>query len=87
MDDATGQGGSGGGASYQQTSAGVQQGINEVPKDSKKVWGLQRALKLSAKRLLGEEVDDVSSDEEEISVAQRIADGLASLFGQTKKKK
>eukprot|EP00270_Netrium_digitus_P008341 TRINITY_DN248_c0_g1_i1.p1 TRINITY_DN248_c0_g1~~TRINITY_DN248_c0_g1_i1.p1 ORF type:complete len:282 (+),score=63.04 TRINITY_DN248_c0_g1_i1:31-846(+) len=42
LDDATGQGGSGGGASYKQTSQGLQQGIGE-----REGWGIEKAIELS----------------------------------------
>lgn len=45
LDDATGQGGSGGGASYKQTSQSVGQGIGE--RDG---WGLENALEVSTTR-------------------------------------
>lgn len=87
LDDATGQGGSGGGASYKQTSTSVQQGFSETPKESKNVWGLQQALRLSlAKKDKDSEGEAEGVVDDFATVAQRIADGLASLFGRPPKK-
>lgn len=45
LDDATGQGGSGGGASYKQTSQSLKQGITES-----RDWGMEKALEISNAR-------------------------------------
>eukprot|EP00475_Leptophrys_vorax_P023643 TRINITY_DN32392_c0_g1_i1.p1 TRINITY_DN32392_c0_g1~~TRINITY_DN32392_c0_g1_i1.p1 ORF type:complete len:266 (+),score=24.99 TRINITY_DN32392_c0_g1_i1:99-896(+) len=49
LDDATGQGGSGGGASYKQTSQSVMQGISE-----RDAWGIEKALDISGARSAAE---------------------------------
>lgn len=72
LDDATGQGGSGGGASYKQTSTSLQQGVGEA---SEREWGMKMPLfdatKVASKAGAG--------------AAATIAEGLKSLFGGKKK--
>lgn len=65
LDDATGQGGSGGGASYKQTSQSVQQGIGE-----RDAWGLKNAVEASGVKM--------SAAQE---AAAAIAKSFRSIFG------
>lgn len=66
LDDATGQGGSGGGASYKQTSQSVSQGgISD-----REAWGMGKALDISGARNAAEKAKEA------------IAKSLKSIFGQ-----
>ena len=69
LDDATGQGGSGGGASYKQTSKTVMQGIADEERGS---WGIEKALEIS-----GKNARDAAEE-----AAAAIAKSLKSIFGQ-----
>lgn len=73
LDDATGQGGSGGGASYKQTSTSLQQGVGEA---SEREWG----MKMPALGAATEVATKVGA-----GAAISIAEGLKSLFGSKKK--
>eukprot|EP00897_Mesotaenium_endlicherianum_P004585 jgi/Mesen1/4154/ME000219S03280 len=77
LDDATGQGGSGGGASYKQTSAGMQQGVGGGERDS---WGVDQLLKSDAAKNAAKEATNIAAE-----AASRLAEGLKSLFGGKKK--
>ncbi|GJP50262.1 hypothetical protein CLOM_g9400 [Closterium sp. NIES-68] len=74
LDDATGQGGSGGGASYKQTSQSVSQGIGE--RDG---WGMANAIKISGQR---KEASDEKEAVRAENALEAIAKSLKSLFGQ-----
>ena len=78
LDDATGQGGSGGGASYKQSSASVTQGFSDRGDEKEGAWGMKRALELSSAKGAAAQLKAAQS------AAAKIASGIANLFGKKK---